>query len=69
MAKKTMLEYSKLILQKVSFDVQLFHKELGKALVHLCETEIRELENWLRVNFAPQMAVVPEPLRLEQNQG
>ncbi len=64
MAKNTMLDYSKLILQKVSFDIQLFHKELGKALTHLCEHEIKELENWLRKNFAPQMAVVPQPLKL-----
>ena len=57
-----MLEYSKLILQKVSFDLQLFHKELGKAVSHLCENEVRELENWLRKHFAPQMELVALPL-------
>ena len=62
MAKRTMLEYSKIILQKVSFDLQLFHKELGKAVSRLCEKEVRELEHWLRTNFAPQMELVALPL-------
>ena len=62
MAKRTMLEYSKIILQKVSFDLQLFHKELGKAVSQLCEKEVRELETWLRKNFAPQMELVALPL-------
>ena len=44
---KSMLEYTKIVLQKVSFDVKLFHKELKKAIQHLLPEELRELKNWL----------------------
>jgi hypothetical protein len=38
-----MLEYSKLILSKVSFDSLLFEKELKKSLHYLMPHEIEEL--------------------------
>ena len=41
---KKMLEYSKKVLRKVSFDVSLFKKELSKAYQNLLEEEIEELE-------------------------
>ena len=44
---KSMLEYTKTVLQKVSFDVKLFHKELKKAIQHLLPEELKELKNWL----------------------
>ena len=44
---KSMLEYTKLVLQKVSFDVKLFHKELKKAIQRLLPEELKELKNWL----------------------
>ena len=47
---KTMLEYSKTVLKKVSFDVRLFCKELKKALVQLLPEEVEELKVWLE-NF------------------
>lgn len=47
---KTMLEYYKTVLQKVSFDVKLFSKELKKAISKLLPEEIEELKNWLQ-NF------------------
>ncbi len=43
------LEYTKTILQKVSFDARLFRRELKKALGRLMPRELRELEQWLRL--------------------
>lgn len=45
---RTMLEYTKTILQKVSFDVKLFTKELKKAVSRLMPSEIEELKIWLQ---------------------
>lgn len=45
---QSMLEYTKTVLQKVSFDVKLFHKELKKAIQRLLPEELRELKNWLK---------------------
>lgn len=45
--KRTMLEYSKTVLKKVSFDAKLFYKELKKALVRLLPEEVEELKIWL----------------------
>jgi len=42
-----MLEYYKTVLQKVSFDVKLFSKELKKAITKLLPDEIEELKTWL----------------------
>lgn len=44
--KVTYLEYSKQILQKVSFDPHLFEKELKKAISNLLEAEAVELHQW-----------------------
>jgi DNA replication protein DnaD len=44
---RAMLEYYKTVLQKVSFDVQLFSKELKKAISKLLPFEIEELKHWL----------------------
>lgn len=43
----TMLEYTKTVLQKVSFDVRLFSRELQKAIERLLPNELEELRNWL----------------------
>ena len=43
-----MLEYTKTVLQKVSFDAKLFSKELQKALSRLLPYEIEELKHWLQ---------------------
>ncbi len=45
---KAMLEYTKTVLQKVSFDVKLFCKELEKAISRLLPNEIDELKIWLQ---------------------
>ena len=45
---RAMLEYTKTILQKVSFDANLFAKEVKKAISRLLPTEIEELKIWLQ---------------------
>lgn len=47
-----MLEYIKLILQKVSFDGRLFEKELKKAIARLVPNEVEELKNWCYAQFS-----------------
>jgi hypothetical protein len=42
-----MFDYTKAILKKVSFDVNLFCKELEKALTRLLPFEIEELKIWV----------------------
>lgn len=44
----TWLEYSQLVLGKVSFDRQLFRKELGKLLAFLSRRERLLLLRWCR---------------------
>lgn len=45
---RAMLEYSKTVLKKVSFDTKLFCKELKKAISNLLPEEIEELKLWLQ---------------------
>ena len=54
----SMLEYTKLILEKVSFDRRLFEKELKKAIRYLIEPELRELELWCMERFGLQYKLV-----------
>jgi len=42
-----MLEYTKTVLQKVSFDARLFSRELKKAITRLLPSELEELRAWL----------------------
>ena len=44
---RAMFEYTKTVLKKVSFDVELFCKELKKAIKRLLPYEIQELRIWL----------------------
>ncbi len=44
---RAMLEYTKTVLKKVSFDTKLFCKELQKAISNLLPDEIEELKDWL----------------------
>lgn len=46
-----MIEYVKLILEKVSFEKELFEKELRKGLKLLSFKEIRELRKWCYEHF------------------
>ncbi|TDQ27718.1 hypothetical protein [Tenacibaculum caenipelagi] len=45
---RAMYEYTKTVLQKVSFNADLFCRELEKALSRLLPYEIDELTIWLR---------------------
>ncbi|MBL7857723.1 MAG: hypothetical protein JNM57_08535 [Cyclobacteriaceae bacterium] len=51
--KKSMFEYTKIILQKVSFDRKLFIKEYRKAQALLQPQEVQELRVWVRSNMFP----------------
>ena len=44
---RAILDYTKTVLKKVSFDVELFSKELKKAVKRLLPFEIEELRIWL----------------------
>ena len=45
---RTMLEYTKMVLNKVSFDTKLFCKEVKKAILTLLPEEVEELKLWLQ---------------------
>ncbi len=47
----SMLEYVKLILEKVSFDKKLFEKELKKGLLTLVPDEVKQLKEWCYTKF------------------
>ncbi|HLS12680.1 MAG TPA: hypothetical protein VK050_11000 [Flavobacteriaceae bacterium] len=47
MIVRPMYQYTKSVLLKVSFDVNLFYRELEKALNQLLPHEIEELKDWL----------------------
>ncbi|HLO46742.1 MAG TPA: hypothetical protein VK175_20530 [Leadbetterella sp.] len=46
-----MLEYIKMILDKVSFDSKLFEKELKKGIKELVPEEMVELQKWCYEKF------------------
>jgi len=45
---RAMFEYTKTVLKKVSFDTELFCKELEKAIKRLLPYELVELRIWLQ---------------------
>ena len=45
---RAMFEYTKTVLEKVSFNLDLFKKELEKAVNRLLPYEIKELYHWLQ---------------------
>jgi len=59
-----MFDYTKLVLQKVSFDKNLFQKELIKAVHHLQPHERQRLKLWCTATFSAYAAdIVPEVFR------
>jgi hypothetical protein len=48
---RAMFTYTKEVLQKVSFDVKLFTKEVQKAVKHLLPHEIEELKVFIKSLF------------------
>ena len=61
---RKMLAYSKNVLNKMSFDVTLFKKELSKAYQNLLEEEIEELMNWVMEKFGPKYVL--QPIRVKK---
>ena len=53
MQKTTMLEYSKIILERVSFNRKLFLKEYRKLSKQLPDDETTELRTWVKANLWP----------------
>jgi hypothetical protein len=53
-----MLEYAKVILQKVSFDKKLFEKELRKAIASLLKEEIQMLKSWCYEKFGQVYGII-----------
>jgi hypothetical protein len=60
---RKMLAYSKNVLNKMSFDIALFKKELSKAYQNLLEEEIEELMSWVMEKFGPQYVLQPIPVK------
>jgi len=56
MHKISWLDYTKTILEKVSFDRKIFTKELLKGLSKLSKKEIAQLQNWCLATFSPALA-------------
>jgi hypothetical protein len=48
---KNMLELSKLVLQKVSFDSKLFQKELRKSLNWIKSEDRKQFKTWVNNKF------------------
>jgi len=53
----TMFEYSKMILEKVSFEPRIFKKELRKALRQSTNEEFKQLMSWCRQKFGKKRGV------------
>lgn len=53
-----MLNYVKLILQKVSFDRHLFEKELRKAIASLLPQELEELRAWCYEQYSSKYYLI-----------
>ena len=53
-----MLEFKKNILEKVSFDLGIFEKELFKAKRWLLATEMEELRHWCYSKFKGEHKLV-----------
>ena len=62
---RAMLDYTKTILQKVSFDAKLFNKELKKAISRLLPSEIEELKIWLQFYIVDKPELQPTLLLLK----
>lgn len=63
---RAMLEYTKTVLQKVSFDAKLFSKELKKAISRLLPDEIEELKLWLQQFITDKPELQPSLIYLKQ---
>jgi hypothetical protein len=55
-----MLEFSKKILSKVSFDKNLFRKELSKSIRWLSKKEVLPLKIWALTTFSQYKNIILE---------
>lgn len=51
---RAMFDYTKTVLKKVSFDVNLFTREVEKAIKRLLPHEIEELKIWIQALMVQQ---------------
>jgi hypothetical protein len=58
-----MLEFCKVILEKVSFDSTLFEKELRKSFGYLMPEESEELLHWVGTNFGDKYSEIIEQIQ------
>jgi len=58
-----MLEFCKLILEKVSFDHSLFEKELKKSITYLVPEESKELLMWVSTKFGEEYADIIDQIQ------
>ena len=63
---KAMFDYTKSVLERVSFDVTLFCKELEKAIRSLLPHEIELLRKWL-LNFIIEKPELEQSLIIINN--
>ncbi|WP_298367153.1 hypothetical protein [uncultured Lutibacter sp.] len=63
---RAMFEYTKTVLEKVSFNLDLFKKELEKAFERLLPYEVKELYFWLQ-EFTRTKPELQKCLTLVQN--
>ena len=63
---KVMFDYTKSVLERVSFDVTLFCKELEKAIRSLLPYEIELLREWL-LNFIIEKPELEQSLIIINN--
>lgn len=60
---RKIFDYTKSVLERVSFDTTLFCKELEKALKMLLPYEIEQLTDWL-LNFTKEKPELRQCLRI-----
>lgn len=63
--KKSMFAYTKEILERVSFDPELFRKELQKAVAILLPYEVEQLSDWVRTFVASRPDLQSISLKME----
>ena len=56
--KKYMLEFTKKILSKVSFDKDLFKKELKKSTKWMSKNELLQLKIWSLITFSQYKKII-----------
>ena len=57
-SKKYMLEFTKKILSKVSFDKDLFKKELKKSTKWMSKNELLQLKIWSLITFSQYKKII-----------